>query len=156
MTAQLIGHDLIRELEELPKRLAQRVAKKAFRAAIVNTYQDSGQAAFNMRYSINSGDNSESFVVANDGSEPTVGKRGDQRSSNGQQFVVARAKLQEFEAALQAAGRVNYILIYSPLIPAPGGRYAEHARIETALMKAANPGPLDEEIDHAMRSSRFR
>jgi len=156
--SDIIALGIREEILNLPKRMAVAAAKKAYRSAIQHTKQDSGQAAFNTMYSINSTMTSAPFVIANDGSEPTVGKRGDQRTANQHTFVVARPKIAEFEAELNAIprGDLQSITIYSTL--RQDGKYADenHADVATAFEIASNSGVLDAEVGRVFTASRFR
>jgi hypothetical protein len=144
---------ILKEITSLPKRAAIAAAKKAYRTVIQHTHQDSGQAAYNTFYSINSDSTSHPFVVANKGGFPTVGKRGDHRSDTGHTFVVAREKIKEFEAVAHMAKHINSITIYSTL--RKDGDYAERAKLEGAFLMTENPGALDHEVGRVMTGSRF-
>jgi hypothetical protein len=151
----IISAEAMQELLDLPRRAAMRAAKRIYRSTMTNQdiVQDSGQAAFNIMYAINEAP-SKGFVVANDGSEPTVGKRGDQRGASGHKFVVARQKLADFEADMQAIkGKpLHSITIYSTL--KPGGTYEQRARIAEAFVTASNPALVDVEVAEEIKSMR--
>ena len=144
---------ILKEITDLPKRAAIAAAKRAYRSVIVHTKQDSGQAAYNTFYAINSGETSHPFVVANKGGFPSVGKRGDHRSDNGHTFVVARSKIKEFEAVLQMAKHINSVTIYSTL--RKDGDYADRAELDKAFVMGNNPGVLDHEVGKVLTGSRF-
>jgi len=139
-------------LREIPKQAAVRMAKRAFRTVIQLTYQDSGQAAFNWHFSINSGSTAEPFDYVRDPqTEPSVGDRGDKRTLSELTFIVARKKIEDFEAQLNSTKTLRSIMIYNNI----NFRYAKRAHIERATEAANNPGAFEKEIADTIRESGF-
>ena len=138
-------NSLLKDLDQLPKRLIKAAAKAMYRQIMAGPEgtgikQDSGQAAYNTYFAINSTSASEGFRPMK-GRSP-VGKRNDNRTDTGQHFLVARQKLVEFDRAIDAMPKVDSVLIYSALNPS-GRRsgdlrtnYYERANVADAFAQA--------------------
>jgi len=144
---------LKRDLTNLYNRAAKRVAKKVLRSVIVNTRQDSGQAAYNWKWTINGVDMSQPVDWVKGTGTPGVGDRGEHRTASGDTFRAARPRLAEFQAEVDVVKEIKSIFLYNP-IP---GKYADddHAKLDMAVLIAQNPGVLDEEIAKEMIAGGF-
>jgi hypothetical protein len=137
---------IIALLAPLPSKMLAAVSTAVYKEVLLNTVQDSGEAAFNWRASVN--DTSEIGFIASRGISP-VGSSGDKRTLSGDTDEVVAFRLQEFLSKISSADLTD-VHIYNPV---PDPDHAANAKLSKARTASTGQDFMDDIAEKALNAN---
>jgi hypothetical protein len=132
--------------EPLPSKMLAAVSTAVYKEVLLNTVQDSGEAAFNWRASVN--DTSEIGFIASRGRSP-VGSSGDKRTLSGDTDEVVAFRMQEFLSKI-SSDDLTAVHIYNP-VPHPD--HAANAKLSKARTASTGQDFMDAIAEGALNAN---
>ena len=133
-------------LQPLPSKMLAAVGAAVYKEVLLNTTQDSGEAAFNWRAQINT---SREFPFTPSRGRAPVGSSGEKRTLAGTTEIVVGFRMQEFLARLASIKQLRTLNIYNPIAD---DDHAFNARLEIARGAATNEGWMDEIAERTLNA----
>lgn len=138
---------IIADFEGMTASAMRAASIKMMSDLVTYTHKDSGQAAFNWKFSINS-KYQRQRLLNRIGSAP-VGPKGSRGQTSD---AIIKFKTDEIKAAMKAvpAKSLKSVMLYHPLNI--GWRYTVNAQLEQAMVMASNEGSLNTAMADAIRN----
>ncbi|MGD2065548.1 MAG: hypothetical protein PVI43_00075 [Candidatus Bathyarchaeota archaeon] len=134
-------------LGKLPSEAVKATGRGVYLSVLQNTRQDSGQAAYNWKTSLNTTQQRRYSHIYGQG---PVGYKGEKRSSRGMTDIVIDDRYKTFDDKLHFNKNVRFVLIYNPL---EDPDHASNAELELAIGLSTGQDWMDSLAERAANAN---